>query len=229
MAFAAAAVAVAYQAETRVRKTELREVEAVAIAAGNKVRSIANGAEYFALFMQGYMDHKASNPKDVDQIDAYIIELAGSPEFPELTVQPEQLAALARVDSDAAKTLAACSDRRADIQIDSKKFIDAKPGRLTHIQLSTARVMPYRLRELRDACKASLNALVALVPQLPKIMGPIRGTLGELMEADRSSRSDRARGTYMELHLGENKLKSKHAISNVQRKKSAVAADPRDE
>lgn len=229
MVIAAAAFVVAYHAEIRILKTERREVEAVAIAVGSKVRSIINDADHSAQFMQGFMDHKASNPKDRDQIDAYIIELAGSPEFPELTVLPEQIAALARVDSDAAGMLAACSDRRADIQIDFKKFADAKPGRLTHIQLSTAQVMPYRLRELREACKASLNALVTLVPQLPKSMGPIRGTLGELMEADRSSRRARESGTYVELHLGENKFTSKRAISNVERQKRAVAAGPRDE
>lgn len=211
MAFAAAAVVVPYQAETRVRKAEMREVEAVAIAVGSKVRSIANSAESSGQFMQGFIDHKASSPKDIDQVDVYIIELAVSPGFPELTLPPEQLAALARVNSDAAGMLAACADRRADVQLDSRIFVDAKPGRLTHAQLLAAQVMPYRLRELSSACKVSLNALVDLVPQLTKIMGPIRGTLGELMEAESSALREKERGRYVELHLEENKLKSKRA------------------
>lgn len=215
VAFAAAAAVlaaiVAYQAETRVRKTEWREVEAVAIAVGSKVRSITNSAELAGQFMQGFIHHKVSNPKDIDQVDAYIIEFAGNPEFPELTLLPEQLAALARVDSDAAGMLAACSDRRTDVQLDSKKFIDAKPGRLSHVQLSTARIMPYRLRELSKACNGSMNALVALVPQLPKIMGPIRGTIGELMEAESTALQEKESGRHFNLHLGGNELESKRA------------------
>jgi hypothetical protein len=211
MVFAAVAVVVPYQAETRVRKTELREVEAVAIAVGSKVRSISNSAVLAGQFMQGFIDHKVSNPKDIHQVDAHIIELAASPEFPELTLLPEQLAALARVDSDAAGMLAACSDRRTDVYLDSKKFVDAKPGHLSHVQLSTAQIMPYRLRELSKACNASLSALVALVPQLPKIMGPIRGTLGELMEAESSARNEKESGGRFEWHLGKNELKSERA------------------
>jgi hypothetical protein len=227
---AVAAVVVAIQTEMRVRKTEWREVEAAAIAVGGKVRLIAHGAEHSAQFMQAYIDHKSSNPKDLDQIDAYIIELAHSPEFPELTVTPEQLAVLARADSEAASMLAACSNRLGDIQIDSKQFADAKPSRLTHIQLLTAQVMPYRLRELGEACNASLNALVALVPQLPKIMGPIRGTLGELIESNKSSIRDRERGTHVELHLGARDLKKdKQTISGVARKKTSVVENSKEE
>lgn len=229
MIFAAAAFYVAYQAEIRVRKSELREVEAVAIAVGNKVQAIANSAGFSAMFMQGLLDHRQSNPEDLAQIDAYIIELAGNPEFPELPVLPEQIAALARADSNVAGLLAACGDRRADMQIASNKLANATPGSLTDVQLTTAQLMPYRLRELKDACKASIDALVALVPKLPKIMGPIPGTIGELVEAESSLLREKESGAHMELLIEGSRLKNKQDMSKVERKGPTAATELSDE
>lgn len=197
LAFSAAAAAIAYQAENRANKAERREAEAVAIAVGGKVRSFATQAELSAQFIQGFLDHKKTSPKDHLQMDAYIIGLATDLDLPELVLTPEQIAALAHTDSNVAALLTVCSDRRQGVQADAKKLTDARPGQLTTKQLSAAQIMPYHLREMGRACKASLEALEVLVPDLPIILGPIPNTVGEMIEAETSALSARLQGHYM--------------------------------
>lgn len=210
LVLAAAAAGIAYQAESRAEKAERREAEAVAIAIGGKVRLIANSAELSAQFMQGFLDHRTANPKDHAQMDNYIIEFAVNLKLPELVLSPEQITALAHTDSNVAGLLTACSDRGMGIQADTKKFIDARPSQLTDTQLSIAQIMPYRLREMGKACKASLDALVVLVSDLPKILGPIPGTVGEIMEAETAALRTREHGFYVKFHNSEAKSSSQN-------------------
>lgn len=203
--FAAAAAGIAYQAENRANKAERREAEAVAIAVGGKVRSIANNNEFSAQFMQGFLDHKAASPKDHLQMDAYIIEFAADLDLPELVLTPEQITALAHTDSNVATLLTACSDRRMGVQANTKKLADARPGQLTNTQLAATQILPYRLREMGKACKTSLEALIVLVPDLPKILGPIPNTVGEMMEVETTALGAREYGSYMKFLTQEAK------------------------
>lgn len=203
LAFSAAAACIAYQAENRATKAERREAEAVAVALGGKVRTLASSAEFSAQFMQGFLEHKAANPNDNDQMDFYIIEFAAGLELPELVLTAERVTALSRTNSNVAALLSTCSERRTALDADSKKFSGARPGQLTDRQLAAAQAMPYYLREMGKACSASLNALTALVPDLLKILGPIPGTVGEMMEAETSALSAREHGFYMKLYSKE--------------------------
>jgi len=210
LGFAAVAAGIAYNTESRVKKAEQREAEAVAIAIGGKVRSIANSAELSAQFMQGFLDHKIANPKDHVQMENYIIEFAVNLELPELVLSPEQITVLAHTDSNVAELLTACADRRMGIEAGIKKITDASPSQFTDTQLSTAQIMPYRLREMGKACKASLDALAVLVSDLPKILGPIPGTVGEMMEAETAALRARQHGFQMKFLTSEAKRLSQN-------------------
>lgn len=210
LGFAAVAAGIAYNAESRVEKAEQREAEAVAIAIGGKVRSIANSAELSAQFMQGFLDHKIANPKDHVQMENYIIEFAVNLELPELVLSPEQITVLAHTDSNVAELLTACADRRMGVEAGIKKITDASPSQFTDTQLSTAQIMPYRLREMGKACKASLDALAVLVSDLPKILGPIPGTVGEMMEAETAALRARQHGFQMKFLTSEAKRLSQN-------------------
>jgi hypothetical protein len=96
------------------------------------------------------------------------------------------------------------------IQADTKKFMDARPSQLTDTQLSAAQIMPYRLREMGKACKASLDALAVLVSDLPKILGPIPGTVSEMMVAETVALRAREHGFYMKFLTSEAKSSSQN-------------------
>lgn len=192
-----AAAVIAYQADSRANKAQRREAEAVAIAIGGRVRSIANGTELSAQFMQGFLDQKKASPKDSLKMDAYIIDFAAKLDLPELTLTADQITALSHTDSNAAVLLTACSDRRVGVEADANKFTNTRPGELTDAQLTAAQIMPYHLREMGKACKASFRALEVLVPELPEILGPIPSTVGEMVEAEKSALNAREHGSYM--------------------------------
>ncbi|MFJ2386795.1 hypothetical protein [Pseudomonas koreensis] len=136
-------------------------------------------------------------------MDNYIIEFAVNLELPELLLSPEQITALAHTDSNVAGLLTACADRRTGIQADTKKLTDARPSQFTDTQLSAAQIMPYRLHEMGRACQTSLDVLAVLVPDLPRILGPIPGTIGELVEAETAALRAREYGFYMKFLTSE--------------------------
>lgn len=199
------ASAIAIYAELRVRQSDRRGVEAVAVAVSNKVRTIAKDSELSGKFLQGFNNHAKQYPKDAARMDFETLDFLSHTELPELSVSPEQLTLLAHADRDAASKLANCADRHANMQTDVKKFARAQLGKLTSEQRMTINVLPFRMRELSEACSASLNALIVLVPELPSIMGPIRGTIGELMDAQTTAEKEKAAGTDMKLEFRPDK------------------------
>lgn len=199
------ASAIAIYAELRVRQSDRRGVEAVAVAVSNKVRTIAKNSELSGKFLQGFNNHAKQHSQDAVHMDFLTLDLLSHAELPELSVSPEQLTLLAHADSDAASKLANCAERHANMQTDVKKFARAQLGKLTYEQRLTINVLPFRMRELSEACSASLNALAVLVPELPSIMGPIRGTIGELMDAQMAAEKEKAAGTDMKLEFRRDK------------------------
>lgn len=195
---------IAIYAELRVRQSDRRGVEAVAVAVSNKVRTIAQDSEFTGKFLQGFNNHAKQYSKDAAHMDFLTLDLL-STELPELSVSPEQLTLLAHADSDAASKLANCAERHANVQADVKKLALANLGKLTYEQRLTINVLPFRMRELSEACSASLNALILLVPELPSIMGPIRGTIGEVMDAQTAAEKAKAAGTDMMLEFRRDK------------------------
>jgi len=206
---AALSLVLSVMTELRARHADQRAIEAVAVGIGAKVRKVANDASTSATFIQGFLDHGSKVPNDVTRMDQYTVEFMQRLEFPDLSVPPEHLIALAHADSDAAGKLAACIARLADVQSDQKIFTGLKPGTMDQEHRRIASVIPYRLRQTHEACKASIEALIALDPQLPEIMGPIRGTIGEWIEALKSGEEEKAAGTSMNIEVRGNQVTAK--------------------
>lgn len=210
------AAAIAYKADQRANQSDIRSAEAVVAAVGDKVRFLAQSAEYDGMFLGAFISHAQQYPADVNKMELLTFEFLQRLELPKLSIPTEQLALLAHSDSDAASKLAVCDSRRAEVESDIKSLAAVKQNKFMIEQANTLQVLPYRLHELSEACNQSTRSLIALVPSLPSMMGPMRGTLGEIMAAKEAEYRRRKLGltatlTFPQIHNKKNPQTSPNA------------------
>ena len=199
------AATIAIFAELRVHQSNRRVAEAVAVAVSDRLRITAEQFEWSGKFIQGFNNYAKQHPQEIGHTDLLMLEVISNIELQTLSISPEQLTSVAHADADAATKLANCSQRHSAMQSDLKKFVGARPGELSDGQRSEVHVLPLRMRELSQACDASLNALVVLMPELLSIMGIHWGTIGERMNAQAAAKKEIADGTDAKLHISRGK------------------------
>jgi hypothetical protein len=178
------ATKVAYTADQRALQSDVNGAEAVVVGVREKVQLLAQSAEYGGMFLEAFIANAQRHPENVNHVELLTFELLQKLSLPDFSFSTEQLTLLAHSDTDAAGKLEICSTRRAEVEADIKSVATAKKNKLTLEQVETLKVLPYRLHKLSEACNQATKSLEAIVPALPAKNEPLRGTLGEIMDAE---------------------------------------------
>jgi hypothetical protein len=210
VAIISVATNVAYKMDQRAHQSDVHGAEAVVAAVGDKVRLLAQSAEYAGMFLEAFIGHVEQHPENVNHVEQLRFEFLQKLTLPDLTFSTEQLALLAHSDSDAASKLAVCASRRAEVESDIKSVAAAKTYKLMMEQTHTLSVLPYRLHRLSETCNQATKSLTAIAPALPSINEPLRGTLGEIAAAQEAKerRKDAGLNVTLEIPKAQNKQNS---------------------
>lgn len=195
------ATAIAYKADQRAQQADIHGAEAVISAVGDKVRLLVNDSEMDGMFIGGFLDHAEQHPENSDEVAKLTFEYLQDLTLPDLELTTEKLTLLAHSDNDAASKLVLCSSRRAEVESDIKNLATAKKNKMTHVQANTLRLLPYRLHKLSETCKQATESLASMAPALPSMRGSLRGTVGELVDAEAFKQQRKDAGFNMTLTL----------------------------
>jgi hypothetical protein len=197
------------RADKRTHQANQRGAEAVAAALYPKVEELAKTMETSAMFIETFVSHARANPQEASRTADLALNFLRSSTLSQLTLPPEYLAMLTNSDNDAAAKLALCISRRDDIEADIKIFSSIKDNKITSSQRSTLGLLPYRMRKLNEACEGAAKSLAAIAPH-SLLNGPMRGTIGETLDAEEEAMYRKKAGLLGTLHLSAKKPKEKN-------------------
>jgi len=157
------------------------------------------------MFIETFINHVREKPSEALRATELAVDFLQKSSLTPLVLPPEYLAMLIQSDGDAATKLQFCISERDDVEADLKEFAHVKDNKITSEQRSTISLLPYRMRKLGEACESAATGLAAIVPHA-LLEKPMRGTLGELSEAQRDAMLREKAGSVGSLHLRAKKL-----------------------
>lgn len=195
---------IAYRADSRAHKANIRGSEAVAAVLLPKVQELVTYTDTSAMFIEMFLNHGKATPNEVLKVSALTLDFLHRSSLPEVALPTEHLALLTHSDGSAATKLAICTSLRNDVEADIKAFSTVKEKKFTSEQRATLSVIPFRLRRVNAACQEASKALAVIVP--PALVdAPRRGTIGELAAAQGEIAKRKEAGLVGELTLGKPK------------------------
>jgi hypothetical protein len=173
---------IAYRADKRAHQANMRGAEAVAAVLLPKIKELVKDADTSAMFIETFINHARQNPKEATSAGELAFEFLHASSLPEIELPAEHLALLTHIDGDVATKLAICASQRSSVQSDIKSLSTVTNKKITSEQRYTLSVLPYRMRKLNESCGDAVKSLVTIVPAR-LIEEPLRGTLGEIADA----------------------------------------------
>ncbi|NVI84060.1 hypothetical protein [Janthinobacterium sp. BJB401] len=201
---------IAYRADKRAHQANMRGAEAVAAVLVPKIRELVKETDTSAMFIETFINHARQNPKDATEAGELAFEFLHASSLPEIELPAEHLALLTHSDGDAATKLAICISKRSLVQSDIKNLSTVTSKKISTEQYYTLSILPYRLRKLNESCADAVKSLVIIVPAM-LIDEPLRGTLGEIADAqwDEIKRKESGPVGTLKLSTGKSKDNNK--------------------
>ncbi|MGX9773152.1 hypothetical protein ACWYXN_06525 [Janthinobacterium aestuarii] len=201
---------IAYRADKRAHQANMRGAEAVAAVLLPKIKEVVKDADSSAMFIETFINHARQNPKEATKAGELAFEFLHASSLPEIELPAEHLALLTHGDGDVATKLAICISKRSLVQSDIKNLSTVTSKKISTEQRYTLSVLPYRMRKLNESCADAAKSLMIIVPT-KLIDEPLRGTLGEIADAqmDEMKRNESGPVGTLQLSTGKSKDNNK--------------------